>query len=347
VYPAVAIAREIADRSSSSRLTFVGRPASFESELLAREGFEMDAVDVGRLAGQGAGALVRTLIRLPAAVLRARAILRRRRPQVVIGTGGFVSGPTMLAAASLRIPTLVQEQNAIPGLTNRVLRRLARRVALAHESPSCRTPKHVVTGNPVRPEFFGIAPWTPHDPACLLVLGGSQGARALTSRVMEALGLLGDVAPSLRAVIQTGPRWEAEARELAKDLAVEVEIEAYVHDVPRRLEEASFVLCRAGASTVAEVCAAGRPALLVPFPFAAGDHQTANAVALARQGAAEWVAEADLSAERLAARLRRAMAEPAELSRLATAARSLARQDAAARIVDLAEAIALVDEAAA
>jgi UDP-N-acetylglucosamine--N-acetylmuramyl-(pentapeptide) pyrophosphoryl-undecaprenol N-acetylglucosamine transferase len=338
VYPAVAIAREILARDSAARVSFVGRPDSFESRALAREGFEMDPIEVGRLAGQGLPRRLRTLVALPSAVLRALRVLRRRRPEVVIGTGGFVSGPAMLAAVLAGRPTLVQEQNAVAGFTNRALRRLVRRVALAHAAAA--TPgdrRQVVTGNPVRPAFFDVPDWRAGRPLEVLVMGGSQGARRLNEATLAAAESLGDLSGRLRLVLQCGERWAAEARQRARRAAVELEVQPFLHDVPERLAAAHLVVCRAGASTVAELCAAGRPALLVPFPHAAGDHQTFNARALVAQGAAELVPDGELDGARLAERLRRAVEHPEELEIMAAAARTAARPDAAARIVDLAE----------
>ena len=349
VYPALAIARELKERSALAALSFVGRPDSFESKAVEREGFVFDALTIGRLAGQGMARRLRTLVELPAAVARAASFLGRRRPEVVIGTGGFVSGPTMLAAALRRIPIVVQEQNAIPGFTNRMLWSVADRVALAHANAESARPgsKYRVTGNPVRPAFFDIPPYSTdwaQDGGIftLLVLGGSQGARSLNRAALEAAGILARdeaVRGRVRIVVQCGPAWEAETRLAASSLGLPVEVAAFLHDMPLRLASASLVACRSGASTVAEICAAGRPALLVPFPQAAGDHQTANARALEDAGAAERVADADFSGDALAARIRHALAHPQLLAAIAAHARELSRPDAAARVVDLAEEV--------
>lgn len=342
VYPALAIARALKERHPAGRVSFIGRPDSFESRAIEREGHEMDALAIGRLVGQGLATRLRTMAQLPVAVVRAASALRRRRPAVVVGTGGFVSGPALLAAFLLRVPTVVQEQNAVPGLTNRVLCALARRVALAHPRTGAQSSKYLVTGNPVRPAFFGVAPWAERTPFSVLVMGGSQGARRLNALAVEAAGALGDLAGRVRFTIQAGPAWEEETRERARALrsGVEVEVVPYLHDVPSRLEAASLVVCRSGASTIAEICAAGRPSILVPFPASAGDHQTSNARALAEAGAAEWIAESGLTGERLAARIRRAVAEPAELRAMASAARKAAREDAAERVARLCEEVA-------
>jgi UDP-N-acetylglucosamine--N-acetylmuramyl-(pentapeptide) pyrophosphoryl-undecaprenol N-acetylglucosamine transferase len=344
VYPAIAIARELASRREGAVVTFVGRPESFESRIVAREGFESDAVaGVGRLVGQGLSRQIRTILEMPAAIARASRVLGRRRPQVVIGTGGFVSGPAVLAAALRRIPIVLQEQNAVPGLTNRVLGALADRIALAHHprAGSDRPGgKYRVTGNPVRPAFFDVPEYAPHEPFTLLVLGGSQGARRLNDTALDAAERLADLRGRVRLVVQSGPRWEAECRERAARSPIAVEVHAFVHDMPERLAAASLVACRSGASTIAEICAAGRPSLLVPFPFAAADHQTSNARALAATGAAEWTPESELTGETLAIRVRAAMADPAPLVALAKRARELAHPDAAARVADLAEEVA-------
>lgn len=340
VYPAIAIAHAVRARHPQVRLSFVGRADSFESQAVAREGFEMDALAIGRLVGQGLVTRLRTLAQLPVAIARASGVLARRRPDVVIGTGGFVSGPTVIAAALRRIPIVVQEQNAVPGLTNRVLCALADRVALAHAREGAGAPKYGVTGNPVRPAFFEVPDWSPAEPFRLLVLGGSQGARRLNDIALGAAAELADLRGRVRMTIQTGPRWETECRERAAGLEMEVEIAPFLHDVPARLGEATLVVCRSGASTIAELCAAGRPSLLVPFPQAAGDHQTANARALTAIGAADWCSESQLTGAALAARIRAHLADASALARMAGAARSAARRDAASAVAVLAEEVA-------
>ena len=338
VYPAIAIAREILSREPDAQVSFIGRPDSYESRTLERAGFEVDTIEVGRLAGQGVSRRVRTLFEVPLAILRSQSILRRRRPQVVIGTGGFVSGPAMLAAVLSGRATLVQEQNAVAGFTNSVLRRLVRRVALGLAAAATHgDAKQVVTGNPVRREFFGIADWAASEPLSVLVMGGSQGARSLNEATLDAAARLGDLSGRLRLVLQCGERWAETTRERAAEAEMELDVVPYLHDVPARLAEAQLVVCRAGALTVAEICAAGRPSVLVPLPSAAADHQTVNAKALVAEGAAELVPDAELDGERLAGILRGFVEQRGALESMAAAARTQARPDAVARIVDLAE----------
>jgi UDP-N-acetylglucosamine--N-acetylmuramyl-(pentapeptide) pyrophosphoryl-undecaprenol N-acetylglucosamine transferase len=340
VYPAIAIARELMARHPGARVSFVGRPDSYEWRTLTREGFDVDTVRVGRLAGQGIATRLRTLAELPLSVLRAWRVLRRRAPAVVIGTGGFVSGPTMLAAFLRRTPTVVQEQNAVAGLTNRALWKIADRVALAHEPPGGASGRFHVTGNPVRPEFFAIPEHASEEPFTLLVLGGSQGARTLNEATLDAAQRLGHLADRLRIVLQCGPRWEDELAERAAAVPVPVELLGYLHDVPARLAECSLACCRAGASTVAELCAAGRPALLVPYPHAAGDHQTANARALVATGAGWLLPDGELTGESLAERIASLVTDRERLATAASRARALGRPRAAASVVDLVDEIA-------
>ena len=340
VYPAIAIARALAERHPAARLSFVGRAGSFESQAVSREGFELDTLRIGRLVGQGLATKAKTLAQLPLAVGRAVRVLARRRPGVVIGTGGFVSGPTVLAAVLRRVPVVVQEQNAVPGLTNRVLCALADRVALAHPREGARPPKYRVTGNPVRRAFFDVPDWQPRTPFSILVMGGSQGARRLNDVALEAAELLAEWGCPVTLVLQAGPRWEEEAKTRAAALDVRAEVVAFLHDVPQRLAAASLVVARSGASTIAELCAAGRPAVLVPFPHAAGDHQTENARALAKAGAAEWKAESEVTGAWLATRVRAFIEDPSELTSMASAARACAHRDAATAVVQLAEEVA-------
>ncbi|MEM7245679.1 MAG: undecaprenyldiphospho-muramoylpentapeptide beta-N-acetylglucosaminyltransferase [Acidobacteriota bacterium] len=340
VSPAVAIASEIARRHEGVALSFIVRPDSYESRALGQAGYELDLLSVGRLVGQSVTRTLKTLVGLPLAVLSARKMLRRRRPQVVIGTGGFVSGPAMLAAALSGFPTLVHEQNAVAGLTNRVLAKVVSKVALSHPRASAPS-KMTLTGNPVRPEFFSIAPWEERTPFRLLIMGGSQGAVALNRTVLAAAPLLADLEGRLEIVWQCGQRHGDAMRAEAERLGVSLlHVRPFLDDVAEELERAQLVACRAGASTVSEICAAGRPSILVPFPAAAGDHQTANAKAMEEAGAAELRPESELTPEWLAQRVRALVEDPTPLSVMAQAASQLARPDAAGDIADLAEAIA-------
>ncbi|MFP5358045.1 MAG: undecaprenyldiphospho-muramoylpentapeptide beta-N-acetylglucosaminyltransferase [Gammaproteobacteria bacterium] len=331
VFPALAVAQVLQQRGH--QVVWMGAPDSFESRTVSAQGFPLREVRISALRGKGLLRLLSAPLLLLRAVWQAGAALRAERPQAVLGMGGFVAGPGGLAAWALRVPLLIHEQNAAAGLTNRVLARLARGVLQAFPQT---LPRGVTVGNPVRSSIVALPEPSQRPahagPARVLVLGGSQGARALNERLPEALACL--------PAAQRPEVWHQAGRTL--DLAqsayaraqIPVRLEAFIADMAAAYGWADLVVCRAGASTVAELCAAGCAALLVPFPHAVDDHQTANGQYLVDGGAAQLVQERDLSAELLAQRLRDLLADRARLARMAQAARRLAWHDAAERIAD-------------
>jgi UDP-N-acetylglucosamine--N-acetylmuramyl-(pentapeptide) pyrophosphoryl-undecaprenol N-acetylglucosamine transferase len=334
VFPALAVAQALRDRGHE--IVWMGAPDSFEARVVPQHAIPLEFVRVSGLRGKGVLKLLWAPLILCRALLQAMAALRRQRPQVVLGMGGFASGPGGVAAWLLRRPLLIHEQNAVAGLTNRALSWLACHTLQAFPG-TFRSAGALTVGNPVRTALTGL----PHPaerlahrsgPLRVLVIGGSQGARALNERLPEALACL--------PAAQRPEVWHQAGRTL--DLAqsayaraqVPVRLEAFIADMAAAYGWADLVVCRAGASTVAELCAAGCAALLVPFPHAVDDHQTANGQYLVQGGAALLVQERDLSAELLAQRLRDLLADRARLTRMAQAARRLAWHDAAERIAD-------------
>jgi len=267
-------------------------------------------------------------------------LVSRRRPHVVVGVGGYSSGPVVLTAALRRVPTIVLEQNAVPGLTNRLLAPLVRAAAVTFEETArFFGPKAFVSGNPVRPEFLRAAESGPEAVGertgfRLLVFGGSQGAHAINVAMMEAAPRLAAFGPRLEVTHQTGPQDLELVRARYREVGLEAEVAAFYDDMARRIGRADLLVCRAGATTIAEVTAAGKPAILVPLPSAADDHQRRNAEALAAAGAADLLLQADLSGEALAARVERLARNPEARGRMAAAARAMARPDAARLVAD-------------
>jgi len=298
-FPLAAVASALLERAPGSRVLFVGTRRGIESRMCGRMGFPLVCLPVEGFAGRGPAARFRVLALLPMAVAAAVLLCLKWRPSVVVGSGGYASFPSAVAAGILGIPLLLLEQNIVPGMANRMLSILARAVALSFPETQSRFPaRGIVTGNPVRPELLGIGVPAEEGELRLLVLGGSRGARPINRVVGEALPLLARVR-GLNIVHQTGTEDLERVRETYADSGLVSRVEGFLFDMRREYSEAHLVLCRAGATTLAELAAAGRPAILVPFPHAAGDHQTANARGFERAGAAVCIAESDLTPDRL------------------------------------------------
>ena len=345
--PALAIARELRD-AHGAEVRFVGTARGLETRLVPEAGFPLELIRVGQLKGVALRRRVLTLADLPLGGVRCMTLLRRFRPHVVVGVGGYASGPAMMAAILLRIPTLAFEPNAVPGLANRLVGKRVSAAAVNFEETKRYFRGARVTGIPVRQEFFEIAP-LPDSPAvsalippeedglrapvCLLVFGGSQGARIFNTVMPRIARRLLDAVPSLMILHQAG-KGNATATEEAYRASgadpARWTVAAYLDDMAKRFAGADLILCRSGASTVAELAAAGRPAVLVPFPGAADDHQRKNAEAFASCGAAELrVQQADDAMESLLCRdLLDLLRDPARLAEMGRIARTLAHPEA-------------------
>jgi UDP-N-acetylglucosamine--N-acetylmuramyl-(pentapeptide) pyrophosphoryl-undecaprenol N-acetylglucosamine transferase len=330
LYPALVLGRKLREQDPRLELTFVGGGREAEREILAREDVRYVPMRIEGLIGRGRRGLCAAAL-LPGAFLTSLGLLARLRPRLVVGVGGYSSGPIVLLAALLAIPTLILEQNVKPGFTNRMLVRWARKAAVAFEAslPYFRG-KGVHLGNPVRPEFAALRPRESDGRMSLLVFGGSQGSRVLNRAVTAALPLLAGEKGRLTIVHQTGPADLAEVRAAYAAAGFGgAEIAAFLHDMPARFGATDLVLCRAGATSCAELIAARKPSILVPFAQAADDHQTANAAALRDAGGADLVPEAELSPARLAAAVLEFLARPERLALMARRLEPL-RKDAAA-----------------
>jgi UDP-N-acetylglucosamine--N-acetylmuramyl-(pentapeptide) pyrophosphoryl-undecaprenol N-acetylglucosamine transferase len=334
VIPALAIARELRD-GYGAEVRFVGTARGLETRLVPEAGFGLELIHVGQLKSVSLATKVRTLADLPLGILRCIRLLRSYRPDAVVGVGGYASGPAMLAAILLRVPTLAFEPNAAPGLANRLAGRWVTAAAVNFEETRRHFRNARVTGIPVRAEFFGIAA-RPVGPAKrLLVFGGSQGARVLNRIMPQILFPLLRDTPGLTVLHQSGPRAEAETRQAYLETGADEarwEVSAYLDEMPARFAEADLILCRSGASTMAELAAAGKPSLLVPFALATDDHQRRNAEVFVAAGAAKMLLESELGAERLHLTLREMLSQPGTLVAMGEQARPLARQDAVATI---------------
>lgn len=336
IFPGLAVAEEL--RRRGIPVLWMGAAGGLETELVPKAGIAIETLDIGGVRGKGLVTLLKAPLRIVRAVLAARRSLRRLRPRSVLSMGGFAAGPGGIAAWLSGTPLLVHEQNRIPGATNRVLAKVARRVLAGFADAFAPAQKALWVGNPVRANIAAIAApaqrLAEHGGAPrLLILGGSLGAQALNTRVPAAVALF---APPQRPQIrhQCGARHADAARAAYAAAGVSATVEPFIDDMAQAYAWADLVLCRAGALTLAEIAAAGCGAVLVPYPHAVDDHQTRNADAFVAAGAAVRIAETDATSERLHEELARLLADHAHLISMAQAARGLAKPDAAQRIAD-------------
>jgi UDP-N-acetylglucosamine--N-acetylmuramyl-(pentapeptide) pyrophosphoryl-undecaprenol N-acetylglucosamine transferase len=337
VYPALAVAKALQARSRD--VVWLGTHRGLESRVVPAAGINMEWINVSGLRRKGLLAIIIAPFRLSWALLQSLIVIARRRPAAVLGMGGFVSGPGGLAAWLTRRPLVIHEQNAAAGLTNRLLARLARVVLQAFPGSFNSDVRAETVGNPVREDIAAVAAPAKRYPARegqlrLLILGGSQGALSLNRTVPAALALLPeDLRPIVRH--QCGSATLDTAREAYEGSGIDVELLPFIEDMASAYAWADLVVCRAGALTVAEICAVGLPAVFIPYPSAVDDHQTANATPLMEAGAGSIMQERDLSDESLAAELRRWLTSREELMARAEKARALAMPDSLARITEL------------
>ncbi len=341
IYPGLAVAQEIMRRNASSVVEFVGTARGLETKLVPGAGFKLSLIESSGLKNVGLAARLKGLWLLPQSFLAARKLLKEFRPDVVIGAGGYVSGPVLLMASRLGIPTLVMESNALPGFTNRQLARFVDKAAVTFDVtlPYFRG-KGIVTGNPVRRVFFGIKPkQRDADTFSVLLFGGSQGARAINQAMVAALPLLAQEKARFRITHQTGPHDFALVKQGYTDAGwqEQADVRPYLENIVDNFAAADLIICRAGATTTAELIAAGKAALMIPFPQAADDHQRKNAEALAEAGAARMILQPELSGARLAQELLELSDAPEIITQMEAQARQLAKGDAASTTVDLLE----------
>ena len=336
VIPGLAIAREMRDRYGAE-VRFVGTARGLEVRLVPEAGFGLELMEVGQLKGVSMAVRARTVADLPVGIRRCMKLLRSLRPHVVVGVGGYASGPAMMAAVLMRVPTLAYEPNAAPGLANRIVGRMVNAAAVNFEEARRFFRNAEVTGVPVRAEFFSLPEWVAGAAPRLLVFGGSQGARALNVAMPAVIVELLRRLPGLTVLHQAGVRHEAATREAYAATGADAgrwRVEAFLDDMPARFAEASLILCRSGSS-VAELAAAGKPSLLVPFPQAADDHQRKNAEAFRRVGAAAMLVETEMTPERLLGELTGMLGDEEGLRRMGERARGLARPEALRRIGEM------------
>jgi UDP-N-acetylglucosamine--N-acetylmuramyl-(pentapeptide) pyrophosphoryl-undecaprenol N-acetylglucosamine transferase len=343
LFPGLALAEEVKTRHPRNDVLFVGTQRGLEMRVVPKSGFPLETIDVGPLKRQGGLGLLRGLGRVPRSLWQSRRILRRFDPDVVVGVGGYASGPVVLAAYLMGIPTAVQEQNALAGFTNRTLGRFAKAIFIAFDEARAGFPRartHLL-GNPIRRAFLDnyLHTKVPGDRLSILVTGGSQGAHALNVRVAEAIELLApQMGSKLRVFHQTGTK---DVEEISKryqaleSTGLQAQAAAFIDDMATAYAGADLLVCRAGATTIAELTVCKKPAILVPFPFAADDHQTVNAKSLVANGAALLMPESELTGEKLAAELRALERDRERLARMGRQSGLLGRPEAAREIAQV------------
>jgi UDP-N-acetylglucosamine--N-acetylmuramyl-(pentapeptide) pyrophosphoryl-undecaprenol N-acetylglucosamine transferase len=343
VIPALAIANQL-KKSYGAEVLFIGTARGIENRLVPAAGYPLQLVRVGALKNVSLTTRLKTAFDLPRAVWDAGRMLNEFAPDVVIGVGGYASGPAMLAAIVKHIPTLAFEPNVVPGFANRMVARFVSAAAV-HFAETAKYFRHAeVTGVPVRQAFFEITAKRGGTPT-LLVFGGSQGAHAINEAMIRCLPVLRQEAPGIHIIHQTGERDYNDALAAYQNLqnvtgaptpGFTFEVSKFIEDMPAAFARADLLVCRSGASTVAEIAAAGKPAVFVPFPRAADDHQRVNAEALARAGAAVVVEESKLEGVWLAETIAALLGDPLKLEQMSAAAKSLAHPNAAQDIAEMA-----------
>jgi UDP-N-acetylglucosamine--N-acetylmuramyl-(pentapeptide) pyrophosphoryl-undecaprenol N-acetylglucosamine transferase len=360
LYPGIALARELTRRDPATQVSFVGTAQGIEARVVPREGFPLDLIRVAGLKGKSKVDRLRGLALLPIAAIDAGRVVLRQRPDVVVGVGGFASGPVLAFAALAGYPTMLLEQNALPGVTNRLLARFVRAAAVNFEAALAYFPgTGFVAGNPVRPEFFPAQNEEANDPfdsidaargldltqggpahaGKVLIFGGSQGAHAINLAMVEAAARLAATGLRLAITHQTGERDLDLVRDAYQRAGLEARVEAFIYQIDREMKAADLVICRAGATTLAELAASETPAILVPLPNSTDDHQRKNAEVFGAAGAAVVIEERELQAS-LGDVLQAVLGSPERQRQMSAAAKLLARPDAAARIADRVESLA-------
>jgi len=338
VIPALAVAREL--RQRGHEVFFVGTERGMETKLVPAEGFELQRIDIGGLNRVTARQKVTTLAKLPLATLACGKFVRRS--SAVFSMGGYVAGPPVMAALLRRKPVVVMEPNAMPGFTNRIISRFITRALISFAATQAYFPpgRTETTGLPVRDEFFRI-PYRPRGSVLhILITGGSQGSRTLNQAARQSWPLFRDAGYPVRLVHQCGAAAAEELRDVFEKSGLEGEIVPFITDMPAAFEAADLVVCRSGAGAVSELAAAGKPSILAPFPFAADDHQTRNAAAMAGAGAAMLIRDGDLNGERLFTAIREMAGSAAGLEQMSQAARGFAKPGAARRAAEILEEVA-------
>jgi len=343
LFPGIAIAKEFMARNSATRIIFVSTGNRLEKAVLSKAGFDLRSIQVAGIKGRGIWNQIKSVLKIPGAVLDARGLLKNFSPDLTIGLGSYSAGPVVISAWLMRIPIAIQEQNILPGITNRILARFADRIYISFENTKLRlNPQKVYwTGNPVRQELLestgrpknAAALDARQDRFTVLIIGGSQGAHRINMAMIEALEHLQN-AERLHFVHQTGEADEEAVSDAYRKKSVSSTPQSFFDNMAEQYCQADLIICRAGATTVAEITALGKAVIFIPFPYAADNHQMLNAADLANDGAAEIIIEKDLNGKMLAEKIEHYMDHPEALEDMAAGARRYGKPDAAKNIVD-------------
>ena len=339
LFPGIALAEEVVTRHPKNDVVFVGTDRGLEARVVPQAGFRFQAIKSQGLKGMGFVRLLKGLLLLPLSFVQALRILLAEKPDVVVGVGGYSSGPVVLTAWLLRVPTAVQEQNAVPGFTNRVLGRFVNAVFLAFESAARFFPQkkvHVI-GNPIRRKLMEnfLRPKADHARFTVLVFGGSAGAKSINARMLEALDHLEDLKDQLHFLHQTGKADVEAVRAGYAQKGYSAEVLEFIDDMAGAYTRCELVVCRAGATTLAELTCCKRASILIPFPYATDDHQTVNAQAMVDGGAALMLRESEWNGKILADAIRQLKSDPERLRKMEKSAGLMGRPEAAKELADV------------
>ncbi|MGC8808659.1 MAG: undecaprenyldiphospho-muramoylpentapeptide beta-N-acetylglucosaminyltransferase [bacterium] len=339
LFPALAVAEAFLEKDARHQILFVGSQKGLERQVLRKQGFALETIEVVSLVGKSWRKKIGSLLLVGKSLGQSWRLLRSFQPDLVLGMGGYTSGPVVLTAWAMGKRTAIHEQNVVPGLSNKILGKVVDRIFISFPETAqfFPTKKTFWTGNPVRKRFKTPPSRLPAEDEGLFtifVFGGSQGAHRLNSSMAEALPLLADLKEKMRIIHQTGPKDYQQMKEIYGQQGWAAEVYSFLEEIEMAYARADLIICRAGASTLFELMAMGKPALLVPFPFAANDHQTLNARALVKAGAAFLVADREINGEFLSNFLRKLINDPAPLKEMGRRAASLAKLEAAQNIVE-------------
>jgi UDP-N-acetylglucosamine--N-acetylmuramyl-(pentapeptide) pyrophosphoryl-undecaprenol N-acetylglucosamine transferase len=338
LFPGIAIAEEFLKRDDKTKIIFIGTKKGIESRLLDKFGYELREIDIEGVKGRGGKALIKGAYQIPKSICQSRRILKQFGPDIVFGVGGYASGPAVLAAHFMNITTAIAEQNAIPGITNKILSNFADKIFVTYAQTQKCFPqtKVILSGNPVRASFVAGRGKTKEKKDCrqLLVFGGSQGAEAINKGVIDMLPQLQNMKNKIRILHQTGAKQAEEVKKAYEKFGIQAQVTAFIVDMASAYANADLIVCRAGATSLAEITAAGKAAILIPYPWAANDHQFKNAEAMAAEGAAAVIPEKELIGSNLFNVIENLLLDEKKIHQMEENSLRLGRIDAAAAIVD-------------
>jgi len=339
LFPGIAIAEEFLKRDRAHNILFIGTERGLEKKILGNVGLPLQTLNVEGVKGKGIFKALGALLKIPQCMIESYRLIREFGPDIVIGVGGYSSGPTVLTACFMGIKTAIAEQNALPGVTNRILGKFVDIIFLTFaETRKCFPEKKtIVSGNPIRAGFFTDihSQKKAGDKFTLLIFGGSQGAHSINMAVLDALPHLHAIKPVLKIIHQTGDKDLQTVSECYRSYGVDADVLPFIMDIAKIYRSSNLLICRAGATSIAEITASGKAAILIPFPYAVSDHQTKNAEALFHAGACVMMRETDLSGKKLAETIEYLYCHPEKIKEIEAKSTNLGNPEAAAHIVDV------------